>query len=303
MSTIPKSECQGPVAAALSPRSQGRAAAGQWMHNGHVCVCGVMFDRVSMPQVLQRVEQAIASRMPLAISVVNVAKAVHMRTDPLLRESVTSGDLVLADGMPLVWLSKLRPGSRPLPERVAGIDLMFQLFALADRRALRVYLLGARPETLQRVVEIARDRYARMVIAGHRDGYFADEQQEAIACNIRDARPDILLVAMSSPKKELFMKRWGSTMAVPVVHGVGGSFDVMAGVTRRAPGWMQRCGLEWFYRLAQEPGRMWKRYLATNAAFLRRAPACTWCGRAVPEHGKCPWAGNGNGNGNGNGHA
>ncbi len=111
--------------------------------DSRVCLCGVSFDAISMSQVIDRVDQAIRSRTSMAISVVNVAKAVNMRTDPLLRESVASGDLILADGMPLVWLSRLRP--RSLPQRVAGIDLMFELFALADRQHLRVYLLARGP--------------------------------------------------------------------------------------------------------------------------------------------------------------
>ena len=231
-----------------------------------VNLCDVTLDALSMPEVVARAEQALHNRARLNISVVNVAKLVNMRRDPLLRESVTSGDLILADGMPLVWLSRLV--GRPLPERVAGIDLMYELLQLADRRALRVFLLGARPETLSRVVAIVQQRYPRLVIAGTRDGYFPDNEAEAVAQAVRDSRPDILVVAMSSPKKELFMRKWAQYMSVPVVHGVGGAFDVVAGVTRRAPRWMQSSGLEWFYRLIQEPRRMWKRYLVTNVRFL-----------------------------------
>ena len=231
-----------------------------------VNLCDVTLDALSMPEVVARAEQALHNRARLNISVVNVAKLVNMRRDPLLRESVTSGDLILADGMPLVWLSRLV--GRPLPERVAGIDLMYELLQLADQRVLRVFLLGARPETLSRVVAIVQQRYPRLVIAGTRDGYFPDNEAEAVAQAVRDSRPDILVVAMSSPKKELFMRKWAQYMSVPVVHGVGGAFDVVAGVTRRAPRWMQSSGLEWFYRLIQEPRRMWKRYLVTNVRFL-----------------------------------
>ncbi len=231
-----------------------------------VCVCGVPIDGLSMDAVVERARQAVLARTRLAISVVNVAKVVNMRHDQLLRESVTSGDLVLADGMPLVWLSRMK--GQPLPERVAGIDLMFEFFKLADRHGFRVYLLGARPATLRRVVDIVHRDYPGLVVAGWQDGYFADHAQEAVAQAVRAADPDILLVAMSSPRKELFMRRWAGYMAVPVMHGVGGSFDVMAGVTRRAPRWMQNSGLEWLYRVLQEPGRMWKRYLVTNTRFI-----------------------------------
>lgn len=229
-------------------------------------VCGVGIDALTMADVVDRAESAIADDRSLAISVVNVAKLVNLRSDPLLRESVVSGDLVLADGAPVVWLSRLK--RTPLPERVAGIDLMFELFALADRKHLRVFLLGARPEVLQTVKRLAEERYRGLTIAGTHDGYFDEQDERRVAETIRDSHAHILFVAMTSPKKEAFMKRWMATMNVPVTHGVGGSFDVMAGVTRRAPRWMQRCGLEWFYRVLQEPRRMWKRYLVTNSVFM-----------------------------------
>jgi N-acetylglucosaminyldiphosphoundecaprenol N-acetyl-beta-D-mannosaminyltransferase len=234
--------------------------------DGKVRVCGIRLDALSMRQVVGRIDRAVRERTPMMISVVNVAKLVNMRRDRLLRECVQSGDLVVADGMPLVWLSRLK--GHPLPERVAGIDLMFRLFDLADRQQRRVFLLGARPEALERVVAIARRDYPGMTIAGFHHGYFAEHEQQTVAQAVRDAQADILLVAMSSPKKELFLARWSAFMQVPVCHGVGGSFDVMSGLTRRAPRWMQRLGLEWLYRFIQEPRRMWRRYLVTNSIFL-----------------------------------
>lgn len=219
-----------------------------------------------MKQTVEVVEQRLDEKQSLTIGVVNVAKLVNMQRDELLRESVMSSDLILADGAPLVWLSRLK--GTPLPERVAGIDLMFELFSLADRRGFRVFLLGAKKSTLERVTEIARRRYPGMNIVGHQDGYYTAQQEREVAESIRDGAPHMLFVAMTSPKKEIFMNKWAPTMNVPVCHGVGGSFDVMAGVTRRAPRWMQRTGLEWFYRVAQEPRRMWKRYLVTNTRFL-----------------------------------
>lgn len=233
---------------------------------GRVRLCGVCIDALTMPQVVHRVSESLRTGGRLSIAIVNVAKLVNMRRDPRLRASVESGDLVLADGAPVVWLSRWT--GQPLPERVAGVDLMFELFKLADERRLRVYLLGAKADTLNRVVEIAQRDYPNMVVSGFRDGYFSDEQEEGVALAIRDARPDILLVAMSSPKKEVFMKRWEDVMGARICHGVGGSFDVMAGLTRRAPRWMQRCGLEWLFRVLQEPRRMWKRYLVTNTVFM-----------------------------------
>ena len=219
-----------------------------------------------MRQTIARVADRFDRGLATSISVMNVAKLVNMRSDALLREGVLTGDLILADGAPLVWLSRLK--STPLPERVAGIDLMRELLQFADDRRARVYFLGATAPVVEQVIAATRADFPRLIVAGSRDGYFSEGEQAEVAAGIRDSRPDILLVAMSSPKKEIFLKRWAVTMAVPICHGVGGSFDVVAGVTRRAPLWMQRTGLEWFFRVLQEPRRMWKRYLVTNTKFL-----------------------------------
>lgn len=238
-------------------------------------LCGVDIDPLTMREVVSTVEDSLTQGRTLAIGVVNVAKVVNMQRDSFLRESVSSSDLVLADGAPLVWLSRLK--RTPLPERVAGIDLMFELLALASARGFRVFLLGATSETIERVVQIARRDYPGMTIAGYRDGYYDASQEEQVAQAVSDARAHMLFVAMTSPRKEIFMKKWSSLMGVPVCHGVGGSFDVMAGVTRRAPRWMQRAGLEWFYRVMQEPRRMWKRYLVTNTKFVLLAISDLLC--------------------------
>lgn len=230
-----------------------------------VPICGIRIHRLTLDDVVCLVDGAIHQGRTLSIGVVNAAKIVNMRRDRLLRHSVESSDVVLADGTPLVWLSRLK-GS-PLPERVTGIDLMFALFRLADQKGLRVYLLGATRSTIERVAEVARRDYPGMILAGYRDGYFTPEEESQVADTIHRCKAQMLFVAMTSPKKEKFMNRWGDAMGVPICHGVGGSFDVMAGVTRRAPRWMQKAGLEWFYRVMQEPRRMWKRYLVTNLFF------------------------------------
>jgi len=140
---------------------------------------------------------------------------------------------------------------------------------MADRRNLRIYFLGASEDVVSRVVACVQNLYPGVQIAGHRDGYFDLEREgPVIAEGIRVSSADILFVAMPSPKKENFLRRWIAEMEVPVCHGVGGSFDVLAGVVKRAPQWMQRAGLEWLYRVIQEPRRMWRRYLITNSKFL-----------------------------------
>ncbi len=220
---------------------------------------------VTEDQVLELVEEAIDAGEPLRIGVVNAAKLVSMQSDELLYKDVTTSDLILADGMSVVWGSRLI-GS-PLPERVAGCDLMFRFYELADKRGLRVYCLGATEEISTLVAQNLAKDYPGLVLAGRRNGYFSDDESEQVARNIADAHPHFLLVAMTSPKKENFMGRWGEMMNVPIVHGVGGSFDVYAGKVERAPASWQNLGLEWLYRVKQEPGRLWKRYLITNITF------------------------------------
>lgn len=238
-------------------------------------VLGVPIDPLTMEQVLVRVEEAIETRSRLHIGVVNAAKLVNMRRDPLLREDVLASDLILADGASVVWASRLlRPR---LPERVAGIDLMLAMLRRGASRGYRVYCLGATREVLERTVERMRAEFPGIQVVGHRDGYFGAEEEEQVAQAIAAARPDILFVAMTSPKKEKFLGRWAPRLQVPVCHGVGGSFDVLAGKVRRAPLAWQRLGLEWLYRVLQEPRRLWRRYLVTNTAFTAMVLA-EWLG-------------------------
>lgn len=227
---------------------------------------GLQLDALTAPEVVELCAEAVRSRRRLLIGVVNAAKIVHLRSDPVLRDSLLACDLLLADGQSVVWASRLL--GQPLPGRVAGIDLFEQLLGLADRQGLSVYLLGARPSVLVSVERAIAARWPGVQIAGTRDGYFHDAGSAQIAADIVAAHADLLFIAMPSPKKEIFLATHGATLGVPVQHGVGGSFDVLGGVTRRAPQRWQRWGLEWLYRVLQEPGRLWRRYLTTNTVFV-----------------------------------
>jgi N-acetylglucosaminyldiphosphoundecaprenol N-acetyl-beta-D-mannosaminyltransferase len=230
-----------------------------------VNLLGVGIHALRLADVVALANKHIASREKLTIGIVNVAKVVNMQRNAQLRSSVEQADIILADGVPIVWLSHLL--GQPLPERVAGIEVMFELLKEANERKHRVYFLGSRPEILQKVIDIVRTDYPGLCIAGYRDGYFHEREEQAVAEDITHSHADILFVAISSPKKEIFLRRWQHLLNVPVCHGVGGSFDVLAGATKRAPTWMQKCGLEWLFRLIQEPRRMWRRYLVTNSVF------------------------------------
>ncbi|MEW5757410.1 MAG: WecB/TagA/CpsF family glycosyltransferase [Pseudomonadota bacterium] len=230
-----------------------------------VKILGVPVHPMTMARVLDLVHDAISKRRKLQIGVVNAAKVVNMHRDPALGEDVLSSDLILADGQAIVWASRIL--GTPLPERIAGIDLMFEMFKRGQQHGYRVYCLGATEEISAKVAERLAAGYPGVVLAGRQNGYFSQDEEERVAADIAASRADILLVAMTSPKKENFLARWSQTMGVPVCHGVGGSFDVMAGKVLRAPPLWQRLGLEWLYRVKQEPRRLWRRYFVTNTLF------------------------------------
>ena len=225
----------------------------------------VRVDKISLQDTLGCCDKFIRTRVPHQIVVVNVAKLVKAKTDRALRNIINDADLVGADGVPLLWISKYL--GNPIPGRVNGTDLMEKLVERAAVKGYSIYFLGAKPEVVRKVVSVYTEKYPTLKVAGYRDGYFRPEEEDQAADEIRASRADIIFLAFGSPKKEKFVQRHLYRMNVPVVHGVGGSFDVVAGVTKRAPFWMQSWGLEWFYRFLQEPTRMWRRYLVTNTGF------------------------------------
>ena len=229
-------------------------------------VLGLSLDALTLDQAVARCVEAVEHDEFTAIGVVNAAKVVRMRQDVELRSAVTECGLVLADGQSVVWASQLLRA--PLPERVTGIDLFLALLAEAESRGYRVYFIGAKPEVLTRMLATVRERFPRLAVAGARDGYFTDDQESDIAAGVHESGAQLLFLGMSSPKKELFLRTWGERTGVNVAHGVGGSFDILAGVTNRAPAWWQRHGLEWLYRTLQEPRRLGPRYLTTNLSFM-----------------------------------
>lgn len=227
---------------------------------------GTEIHALSMDDMLGMCEEYIHKKCLMLLGVTNVAKLVNCRKNTELRKSLIESDIVVADGLPIVWLSRLV--GNPLPERIAGIDIMYQLLKLSSNHNYRVFFLGAKQQVVQKVVEIVQRKYPGVHVAGYRNGYFRESEDKDVAEQVKKSSADILFVGISSPKKEIFLRKWRNFMNVPVCLGVGGSFDVLAGVTKRAPCWMQKCGLEWLYRLIQEPRKMWKRYLVTNSIFI-----------------------------------
>jgi N-acetylglucosaminyldiphosphoundecaprenol N-acetyl-beta-D-mannosaminyltransferase len=227
---------------------------------------GCAIDRVDMADALARCERAIAERGYVQHMAINAAKLVAMQDDAELAAVIRDCGLVTADGQAVVWASRVLRD--PLPERVAGIDLMEALFARAAERGYRVFVLGAKQEVLEQALAKLQARHPALQVVGHRNGYFTPAQDAEVAAEVAAARPDILFVAISSPRKELFLGEYGPQMGVPFVMGVGGAIDVVSGITRRAPRLWQQLGLEWLYRLLQEPRRLFRRYAVTNLRFV-----------------------------------
>jgi N-acetylglucosaminyldiphosphoundecaprenol N-acetyl-beta-D-mannosaminyltransferase len=227
---------------------------------------GCQVDNLSMEETLAKVEEFIRSGQPHQHVVINVDKLVKASRDPALRRIINDCALINVDGMPVVWASRLL--GKPLKERVAGVDLFEALMRRAGEKGWRVFLLGARDEVVQAVRAAYQRKYPQLVIAGCRDGYWSEAEEAAVAEQVRASRADLLFVAISSPKKEQFLGRWQGAMRVPFAMGVGGTFDVAIGRVRRAPLWMQKAGLEWFFRFLQEPKRMFRRYFIDDMAFI-----------------------------------
>ncbi|MCA9407121.1 MAG: WecB/TagA/CpsF family glycosyltransferase [Candidatus Omnitrophica bacterium] len=226
---------------------------------------GGYIDPLTMEETLNCVEEIIRRRIMTQHVVINVAKLVMMQKDGNLREAVNSCRLINCDGAGILWAARLL--GFKIPERVAGIDLMLNLVKLAAEKKFRIFLLGATKEICLRVEHKFQQQYPGIQIVGCQDGYFKKEEELTVVEKIKDSCAEILFVALPSPKKEIFLNKYIQQMQVPFVMGVGGSFDVVAGKVKRAPKWMQDFGLEWFYRMISEPGRMWKRYLTTNTVF------------------------------------
>ncbi len=221
---------------------------------------------VSMNETVSLVEKIIKERKPTQHVVINALKVNLMEDDSELRRIINSCPLINADGASIIWAAK-RLGI-PLKERVTGCDLFQELVKVASVKGYKIYLFGAKEEVVTRVKSIFEQKYPGIQIAGYRNGYFTEADEPEIVKNMSESGADMMFVAFSSPKKEYWVNKYLNQLNIPFVMGVGGSFDIVAGVTERAPVWWQEHGLEWLYRFIQEPRRMWKRYIIGNARFV-----------------------------------
>ena len=226
---------------------------------------GCPIDILTMDETVELARGAMRNRERLQHVALNVAKFVNMRFDPVLAADVASSDVVSIDGMGIVWGARML--GLPAKTRVTGVDLLNELLAACEREGLKPYFLGATPAVLQHAAQRVRERHPLLVFAGLSDGYFTREQEEDVVRDIRSSGADCLFIGMPTPRKERFLAAHRDDLRVPFIMGVGGSIDILSGITRRAPLRLQQLGLEWLYRIYQEPGRMWWRYAKTNTLF------------------------------------
>jgi N-acetylglucosaminyldiphosphoundecaprenol N-acetyl-beta-D-mannosaminyltransferase len=229
-------------------------------------IVGIGVNNLSEAETLDRVQRLIEAGGPHYAAVVNAAKVSLARRDAGLTRILKAADLVTADGMSVVWASRLL-GHR-LKGRVTGIDLMCRIVEQAERLGQSVYFLGASENSVRGAVEYFASKCPGVLVAGYRNGYFAPDDSAAIAGAIRQSGADILFVALGSPAQEIWIDANLAATGVRFALGVGGSFDHISGLVKRAPLWMQRAGLEWLFRLGSEPRRLWRRYLVGNSVFL-----------------------------------
>jgi len=223
-------------------------------------------NAISLDETVEQVEEIIKAGVPTQHVVINASKVNLMQKDAKLRKIVNQCPLINADGASIVWAAKIL--GIPLKERVTGIDLFLKLIEVAHEKKYKIYLFGAKEEVVVKVKHLFEKKYPNLQIVGYRNGYFTEADEPEIVRDMAESKADMMFVAFSSPKKEYWVNKYINKINIPFVMGVGGSFDVVAGVTDRAPLWMQNHGLEWFYRFIQEPRRMWKRYMIGNAKFV-----------------------------------
>lgn len=232
-----------------------------------VSIMGIDIDSLTMEETIRKVDEFIMSKKPLHLMGVNADKLNLCQTDKKLEEIVKKSEIINADGASVILASKYL--GKPLPERVAGIDLMQELLRLSEKKGYPVYFFGAKQEVLDKMLEKFKVDYSNLNIVGVRNGYFNDEELKEIEKDIIEKKPAIIFVGITSPKKEYVVQKFLDNGLSGIFMGVGGSFDVLSGNIPRAPKWMQNANLEWLFRVANEPKRLFKRYFFGNITFIK----------------------------------
>ena len=219
-------------------------------------ILGAKIHTIDKAQALDTIEEFILSRKPHMVVTLDASAVVLAHREPELMDIINSADLVTPDSIGILWAAK-RFGI-DLPERVSGIELVEHLCERGAKKGYRPYLLGAAPGIAEAAAETLKERYPGLQIAGIQHGFFPEEECPGIVDKIRDAKPDMLFAAMGIPLQEKWIRKYMAEMQVPVSMGVGGTFDVLSGLVKRAPNWMQKMNLEWLYRLVNNPKKIGK---------------------------------------------
>ena len=223
-----------------------------------VSLYGVPFSKMNMKETVAYLTRAIENKQPQRVVTGNPIMLMAGKDDPTFQRALETADLIVPDGAGVVWAA--RRLKHPVAERVAGFDLMHELLGEGDKRGWSVYLLGTSQDILDAAAAKLAAQFPGVRFVGTRNGYFKDEEDAEVVAEIRRAAPDMLFVARSVANQEPWLAKYGEELGVPVMMGVGGSFDVVSGKLKRAPALFRKLGLEWFYRLLQEPTR-YKRML------------------------------------------
>lgn len=235
--------------------------------NPRIKILNTIIDVLTMQETVDLVEEYVQKKIPLHLIGVNADKINELNKDEALRKIVNSCGVINADGASVIIASRFL--RKPLPERVAGIDLMQDLIALSEKKGYSIFLLGACQEVVDKTAEVIMNKHPQLNIVGVHNGYFSRDDWSQISCELKRKKPDFIFVGITSPLKEYLVEYLQNDGVRGVFMGVGGSFDVISGRIPRAPIWIQRINLEWLFRVIQEPKRLFKRYFIGNWLFVK----------------------------------
>lgn len=236
-------------------------------NNKRIAFLNTTIDVLTMRQTVNITENYVQMKEPLHLIGVNADKINALNENSYLKSIVNSCGIINADGASVVMASKIL--GQPLPERVAGIDLMNQLIQLSNDKGYTIYLLGARQSVVNDTAKALKGKYKNLKIVGVRNGYFKENEWPEISKDVKRVDPDFVFVGITSPVKEYLVEFLQNDGNRCVFMGVGGSFDVISGNISRAPLWMQRMNIEWLFRVLKEPRRLFKRYFFGNFRFIK----------------------------------
>ncbi len=241
-----------------------------------ISLFGITIDNTTLPQAVETIVQRLDGGSAAQVSFVNADCVNVACRNPAYLEALQQSDLVFADGIGVRIAGEVL--GQPVRDNVNGTDLFPLLAAALQNTGKRIYLLGGRPGVAAGVAHWLAAHYPGLEVAGFRDGYFSPDEEAEVIEEIRRSGADLVLVACGAPRQELWIRRNLDKLGAKVVIGVGGLFDFFSGRTPRAPHWLRKLGMEWCYRLSQEPGRLWRRYLIGNAVFLTRLALVRFAG-------------------------